>query len=255
MSLNSKIITAVFILVSIWTILIKVYFSKNVNSFLEKTIQSEMEKDTDTLERIIITIANIANGNKNIVRKALNSIGTNPSIPIDLKRSSIIERQYGFVKEKSIHGDIEKKVLESKLPKFIKTEKELLYFYPLKAKPVCQQCHQLADGTNVKLGSVLGIAIKKVPRSRLTENKLSYFVLDLFWENLLAFLVIIGFLIFLFYIYYKRPFDKLRKKAHIILLEDDSVESIKNKTDFSEIEQLLDIQLDEGETRKNSEKE
>jgi len=184
-SIKGKFILLMCALVILMLLAIKFYFIPKVDHFLELSVEHEMKRNMESFEKVIHTVAVAANGERDVVRNALESISRDPEIPVVFRRSNSIRLQYGRSAEKKTQNSIEEKVFRDEEPIFVKTKNSFEYIYPLRAIEVCQTCHFAENGKdNVPLGYVLGLAVMTVPHKVLRENKLFYFVKDIFVNNL-----------------------------------------------------------------------
>ena len=239
MKIRNKLFVLLLVFISLWAILIKLYFAPKTRLLIDLAIQNEMKKDTRSLEQIIATVAYAARGDKDVVRKALFEISRNPEIPVTLLRSDAIQKQYGRFETKSFTTEPEKRAAFSGKPVFLSDKDSFQYIYPLKAQSVCQGCHEL-DGEKIPIGYVLGLAVRKSSRQEFLDSGLSFFVLDLFWENLALLAGSLLILSITIIIWFFRPFEKLAKRAEGLLLINDDVEKIHYANEESILNQYFD---------------
>ncbi len=221
MSIRAKLAALACACFTVAGLLIKLYFIPATDRYLEESVRNEMIRDVHALERMILIVVSAAGGNKDTVRRALDAITRDPGIPVELRRSPFIVRQYGVAKDKSPRDGWEEAVVASGTPAFRATEEVLQYAYPLKARAICGGCHQTAAGAPVPHGTVLGLAVKTVPRSVLRDSSLVYFVMDLFWHNLVMVGLLIGVLLFGMAFWVLSPVSRLAQKAEDALARSD----------------------------------
>lgn len=227
-TLNFQILS-ILLSVSIITILVfKFYFIPKVDRFLELSVEQNMKSNMIAFEKVIQKIALAANGDDEVVRRALNAIHNDREIAVRLRRSRSIQIQYGNHSSKEAQNELESKVFITGTPVFVSTNKKFQYIYPLKVVKICQDCHHSEQQENIEipLGYVLGLAISEIPKSFLLENKLWFFVKDLFVINIVIVLSIL-LLIYLFIQWVLiLPVKRLEERASHILSEksgDDGV--------------------------------
>ncbi len=245
MKLSTKLLSLTAVIMILIAIVVKVYFegyfTPRVNNYIEESIKQSLEKDMEGFERIIITVVTAAQGNYGFVREALVTISKDKKIPIDLRRSELINSQFGNVPERSAKNIFEKKVFATGKAIFRKTEQNYEYIYPLKAQRLCQQCHVTKSGEAVAEGYVLGLAIKRIPRAALQkkslekasqpltkslsqELSLAYFVMDLFWPTLILLGLSIGILLIFIFRWVIRPLKRINEKVIDSYIHDESID-------------------------------
>ncbi|PCI29528.1 MAG: hypothetical protein COB67_04000 [SAR324 cluster bacterium] len=185
-TLNFRILSVLLGISLVITLVIKFYFIPKVDQFIELSIEHDMKANMKSFEKVIHTVAKAADGDKAVVRRALLAIHNDRDIPIQLRRSESIMRQYGRFPGKAPQNSLEKQVFQSGNPNFIVHRDKFQYIYPLKAIEVCTTCHLSTENAEeqIKVGYVVGLAIAEVPKSILLENKLLFFVKDLFVLNI-----------------------------------------------------------------------
>lgn len=249
MKLWTRFLILTLIVISIFTLAIKFYFMNQAYHHLELSIKDQIKRDMIAFEQMILIVATVAGKNENVVRKALFSISENQNIPVQLRRSELIVAKYGTKAGHEAQNESEKKAFETGKAVFRKNDQYLEYIYPLKAHGICQNCHTSQNGIKVTPDYVLGLAVKKVPRSVLKESSISYHIMDLFWENL--FLMILGILILTVALYYWFVFPLFqltsRVKPAIIALDEDIPGSANNIQFLSD---SLDILISEKKIEK-----
>ena len=242
MKLWTKFLILALVLISFLTLFLKFYFMPKANESLETSIKDQMVLDMQAFENVILIVATVAGQNEDVVRKAFFSISENKNIPIELRRSTSIENQYGRVEGHGPQNQEELDAFESGSAMFRENEEYFEYIYPLKARNICQNCHKQPNGAKIEIGYVLGLAIKKVPKSILKESTLSYQIMDLYWENLFMSIVVFSILVIAMYYWFIVPLAKLSKKVHPVLLKGEDDKKIPD----NEIEMIgegLDILL------------
>ncbi len=209
------VVTAVLTLASI---AIKFYFLPAAERFTRLSVEEQIHRDMVAFEKIIGVVVTAANGDKEYVRRALYAISADKSIPIELRRSEFLNSQFGVRKDRQPQNDFEKQVLQSAQAAFRETDQFIEYAYPLKAQTVCQTCHVGADNKAIPLGQPVGLAIRRLPLTALSESRISYFTLDLFWENFgLLMACVLGILLPI-WLWVLRPLNKLALDSEEILL-------------------------------------
>lgn len=183
MKISTKIWVLVTLVLSLAALAIKLYFLPAAERFSRLTVEEQMVRDMESFEKIIAVVVTAANGDKDYVRRALYAISADKTIPIELRRSEFLHQQFGRRKDKEPKNDFEAGVLSSGNPQFRTTDKFIEYAYPLKAQAVCMGCHVDAAGKSIPFGSPVGLAVRRVPLSAVTDSRIAYFTLDLFWEN------------------------------------------------------------------------
>ncbi len=223
----------------------KFYFIPKVDTFLELSIEHDMKSNMNAFEKVIQTVANAADGEKEVVRRALFNIHSDKEIPIQLRRSAAIQAQYGHKSEKSAKNSVEESVFVSGIPIFRIVESKFQYVYPLKAIEVCQTCHHIEGNENedVPLGYVLGLAIAETPKSVLLENKLFFFVKDLFAVNTTLFFLMLLMIYFSTRVLAITPLNNLKKKTAFFLANnfdnDEEAKSVQLQNEIDCLEQQI----------------
>ena len=240
MTLRMKLAAAVLTCFTVAGLLIKLYFIPQADQYLEESVRHEMIRDVQALERVILIVVSGAGTNKDIVRKALDAITKDPGIPVELRRAPFVSRQYGERPEKAARDEWEKQVIGTGRAAFRATDSALQYAYPLKARAICATCHQTATGASVPFGTVLGLAVKTVPRSVLRESSLLYFVMDLFWHNLVMVGALLLLLVGLLMIWVVRPLLHLAERAEDLLAVSEE-ELPPGRTEIETIGRGLDL--------------
>ena len=240
MTLRTKLAAAVCACFTVAGLLIRLYFIPQTDRYLEDSVRNEMVRDVHALERMILIVVSAAGTNKDTVRKALDAITKDPGIPVELRRSPFVSRQYGERPEKSVRDDWERNIMETGRADFRATDTELQYAYPLKARAICGGCHETVSGARVPFGTVMGLAVKTVPRSVLRESSLLYFVMDLFWHNLVMVGGLLLFLVGLMMVWVVRPVTLLAQRAEDLLAVSDE-EHPPGRTEVETIGRALDL--------------
>lgn len=208
------IVTAVLTLASL---AIKFYFLPTAEHFVRLSIEEQIHREMQAFEKIIGVVVTAANGDKEYVKRALYAISADKSIPIELRRSNFLTRQFGYRKDREVRNDFEGRVMETAQAAFRETDQYLEYAYPLKAQPICQTCHVGADGKPIALGQPVGIAIRRLPLSALSESRISYFTLDLFWENFGLLLLCVVAVLLPVWLWVLRPLGRLSEESRLVL--------------------------------------
>lgn len=191
-TIKGRFILLLWGMVLLMALAIKFYFIPQTDSFLEKSVEHDMKRNMEAFTKIIVTVVKAADGNHQVVRRALLSIHDDPDIPIELRRSPAINNQFGHNPEKDPQTSSEKRVFEEGKPIFQKKATRFEYAYPLKAVESCQTCHLSEDKTErISLGYVLGVAVASVPFDTLRESNLFFFVKDLFVVNMFLFALVL----------------------------------------------------------------
>lgn len=240
-SLEGKVILLLTVLVSLTLLIVKFYFIPQVDGFLELTMEHDMKRNMQSFEKVIHTVVTAADQDEQVVRRALTSISRNQEIPVVLVRSQAIQRQYGEGNAEIPQNTEWQQVFSSGNPDFHKKDGDYVYVYPLKAKPVCQNCHRAENRIDpIPLGSVLGLAVASTPQQTLWDNKLFFFVKDLFFYNLLW----IALLLFLVYLFIRAWFILPLKRLHKTSEELDEVEeeSFEFETDGRQLDEFSSLE-------------
>ena len=245
-SLNFKFLSLLISISLLIILVIKFYFIPQVDTFLELSIEHDMKSNMRVFEKVIQIVAKSADGEKEVVRRALLSIHSDTEIPIQLRRSEAIQEQYGDEQKKAAKNELEEKVFRDGQPLFRIVGNRFQYIYPLKVIKVCQGCHHVKGDQEkaVPLGYVLGLAVAEVPKSVLLENKLLFFVKDLFAANITIFFATLV-VIYLFIRYLLiLPIRKIKGRlSNFIATEfDDEEESqaFQLKDEIQSIEQHIE---------------
>lgn len=221
MKLSAKIWATVTAVLFIAALAIKFYFLPAAERFSRLALEEQMHRDMEAFEKIIGVVVTAANGDKDFVRRALYAISADKSIPIELRRSEFLHQQFGRRKDKEPANEFEAQVLTSGKAQFQATEKFIEYAYPLKAQPVCQGCHIDAVGKPIPLGTPVGLAIRRVPLSAVTDSRIAYFTLDLFWENFALVSASVLLVLLAVWFWILRPLRTLARESETILKDAD----------------------------------
>ena len=208
------IVTAVLTLASL---AIKFYFLPTAERFVRLSVEEQIHREMQAFEKIIGVVVTAANGDREYVRRALYAITADKSVPIELRRSNFLTQQFGYRKDREVRNDFESRVMETAQAAFRETDQYLEYAYPLKAQPVCQTCHVGADGKAITLGKPVGIAIRRVPLTAITDSRISYFTLDLFWENFGLLLLCVAAVLLPVWLWVLRPLGRLSEESRLVL--------------------------------------
>lgn len=221
MKISTKIWATVTTVLLVAALAIKFYFLPAAERFSRLTLEEQMHRDMEAFEKIIAVVVTAANGDKDYVRRALYAISADKSIPIELRRSEFLHLQFGRRKDKEPKNEFEAMVLASGKAQFQTTEKFIEYAYPLKAQGVCQGCHIDTAGKPIPLGSPVGLAIRRVPLTAITDSRIAYFTLDLFWENFGLVLVSVFLVLIGVWLWIMRPLRELAEASDAILKAAD----------------------------------
>lgn len=213
------IVTAVLTLASL---AIKFYFLPAAERFTRLSVEEQIHREMQAFEKIIGVVVTAANGDKEYVRRALYAISADKSVPIELRRSNFLTQQFGYRKDREVRNEFESRVMETAQAAFRETEQFIEYAYPLKAQPVCQTCHVGKDGKAIALGQPVGIAVRRLPLSALKQSRISYFTLDLFWENFGLLLVCVAAVMLPVWMWVLRPLTRLSEESRLVLEQRES---------------------------------
>ena len=242
-SIQFKILSLLCLVATLFTLVIKFYFIPQVDQFIELSIEHDMKKNMESFEKIVHIVAKAASGDKAVIERAFKTIHSDPAVPIELRRSKAIDNDYGTSSNNSVITNDEIEVFRTGESKFLKTTKEFVYIYPLKVNKICQECHVSEDNQNkpVPLGYVLGLAIAKAPKTKLVENKLLFFVKDLFVVNATIFFAVLIFLYLILYKLVLMPLVNLKKEIKNSYLQkapESEVEIAETLATQNEIDEI-----------------
>lgn len=236
---------AVFSLVvlSLSSLAIKFYFLPATERFIRMSVEEQVHRDMEAFEKIIAVVVTAAGTDKDFVRRALHAISVDKGIPIELRRGEFLHKQFGRRSDKEARNDFEARALLTGKPEFRETERFIEYAYPLKAQGVCQGCHVDSSGRPIERGTPVGLAVRRVPLTALSESPIGYFTLDLFWENFA--LVLLAILISLIPVYFwvLRPLQRLSAESGEILKAGEREEPIdpnEKSDDWSAIRKVIE---------------
>ena len=232
MSITAKIWILVTGVLSLAAVAIKLYFLPAAENFSRLTVQEQMHRDMIAFEQVIGVVVTAAQGDKEYVRRALYAISSDKSIPIELRRSEFLHRQFGRVKEKEPQNEFEARALTTGNPQFRTTDTFIEYAYPLKAKGICMGCHVDARGQSIGFGEAVGLAVRRVPLRAVTESRIAYFTLDLFWQNFALVFVSILLVLLPIWLWIFRPLRHLAEESEQILKSADETAEIDPITEF-----------------------
>lgn len=231
-----KISTKIWILVagvlSLAALAIKLYFLPSAERFSRIAVEEQMQRDMIAFEQIIGVVVTAANGDKEYVRRALYAIGADKSIPIELRRSEFLHKQFGRRKDREPKNEFEAQVLASGNPQFRTTEKYIEYAYPLKAQGVCMGCHVDTAGKSIPFGSPVGLAIRRVPLAAVNDSRVHYFTLDLFWQIFSLVLLAVLLTLLPIYLWMLKPIHNMAVDSEEILKVADARDDSDAITDF-----------------------
>jgi hypothetical protein len=232
MSLAAKVWVLVTGVLFLAALAIKLYFLPTAEKFSRLTVEEQMHRDMVAFEQIIGVVVTAAQGDKEYVRRALYAISADKTIPIELRRSEFLHRQFGRLKDKEPRNKFEALALTTGNPQFRTTENFIEYAYPLKAQGICMGCHVDNLGKPIGLGEPVGLAVRRVPLRSVTESRIAYFTLDLFWQNFAlvsasVLLVLLPIWLFIF-----RPVRALAAESEQILKAADDSAEIDPVTEF-----------------------
>jgi hypothetical protein len=186
---------------------------------VDLTIRDQMLRDLTAFEKTLLVVVSAAGTDKDFVRRALFAITEDPDIPVELRRSQFIIDQFGDKPGRGARNAEEKRVFQTGKPEFLLRGQNFEMIYPLRANSVCMRCHVDAAGKPVPGGYVIGLAVKTVPASASHESSLMYFIMDLFWENLLMVGAILALCFAFIFYYFFKPLQKLNTEYDSLVLE------------------------------------
>ncbi|AFM12749.1 hypothetical protein [Turneriella parva] len=250
MKISTRLWIAVTAVLTLASLFIKFYFLPAAERFTRLSVEEQIHRDMVAFEKIIGVVVTAANGDQDYVRRALYAISADKTIPIELRRSDFLNSQFGVRKDRVPQNDFERRVLQSAQAAFRQTDQFIEYAYPLKAQPICQTCHVGADNKAIALGQPVGLAIRRLPLSALSESRISYFTLDLFWENFgLLVVCMLGLLVPVWW-WVLRPLSRFSAESEGIIhrrdMADDSdktvllPESEKMPEEWRSIRRIID---------------
>jgi len=237
MRISTRIWIAVSAILTIAALAIKFYFLPAVERFNRLTIEEQMQRDMVAFEKVLAVVATAADKNMDFVRRSFRAISEEKGIHVELRRDKILDEQFGK-KDDYAQNDFEREALRSRKPAFREHDGNIEYVYPLKAQKLCQSCHVTAEHKPVALGQPLGLALRKLPLSVFTDSPISYFTLDLFWQNfaLLAFCMLA--LIVPVWFWILRPLQRLADKSDAIVHRRDMANEEDKVSLIPETEQM-----------------
>jgi len=221
MRIVTRIVVFSTIVLSLASLAIKFYFLPATDRFIRMSVEEQIHRDMEAFEKIIAVVVTAAGNDKDFVRRALHAISVDRSIPIELRRSEFLHKQFGRRADKQARNDFEIRALLTGKPEFRQTDRFIEYAYPLKAQPVCQGCHVDASGRPIERGTPVGLAVRRVPLTALAESPISYFTLDLFWENFGLVLLALVIALIPVYFWVLRPLQRLSEESGRILKNED----------------------------------
>jgi len=238
MKISTRLWITVTAVLTLASLVIKFYFLPAAERFTRLSVEEQIHRDMVAFEKIIGVVVTAAKGDKEYVRRALYAISADKSIPIELRRSEFLNSQFGVRRDRQPQNDFERQVMQSAQAAFRQTDEFIEYAYPLKAQPICQTCHVGADNKAIKLGQPVGLAIRRLPLAALSESRISYFTLDLFWENFgLLVACVLGILIPV-WLWILRPLNRLAYESDEILLRRDMADESDKTALLPEAEEL-----------------
>jgi hypothetical protein len=241
MKISAKIWMLVSGVLFLAAIAIKLYFIPAADRFARLTIEEQMHRDMVAFEKIIGVVVTAAQGDKDYVRRALYAIGTDKSIPIELRRSEFLQEQFGRIKAREPQNEFEALALASGNSAFRTTDSFIEYAYPLKAQGVCMGCHVNTQGQAISAGTPVGLAVRRVPLTAIANSKISYFTLDLFWQNFALISLTVFMVLVPISVWILRPIRLLAAESEEILhaAEENGQEVLLHKkTDHNELHVL-----------------
>ncbi len=221
MKISTRLWIIVTTVLTLASLAIKFYFLPSAEHFVRLSVEEQIHREMQAFEKIIGVVVTAANGDKEYVRRALYAISADKSVPIELRRSNFLTQQFGYRKDREVRNDFESRVMETAQAAFRETDQYLEYAYPLKAQPVCQTCHVGADGKAIALGQPVGLAIRRLPLTALTNSQISYFTLDLFWENFGLLVACVLLVLLPVWLWILRPLHQLAEQSEEILHRRD----------------------------------
>lgn len=221
MRISTRIWILVTTVLTLASLVIKLYFLPAAERFTRLTVEEQIHREMQAFEKIIGVVVTAANGDKEYVRRALYAISADKTIPIELRRSEFLDSQFGKRRDRQPQSDFEKRVMHTAEAAFRQTDQFIEYAYPLKAQPICQTCHVGADGKPITLGQPVGIAIRRLPLTAITDSRISYFTLDLFWENFGLLVACVLLVLLPVWLWILRPLQQLAEQSEEILHRRD----------------------------------
>ncbi|GAB4421988.1 MAG: hypothetical protein OHK0011_00280 [Turneriella sp.] len=221
MRISTRMWIVVTLALTLAALAIKFYFLPSAERFIRLSVEEQIHREMQDFEKIIAVVVTAANGDKEYVRRALYAISANKSVPIELRRSNFLTHQFGYRKDREVRNEFERRVMETAQAAFRETEQYLEYAYPLRAQPICQTCH-VKDGKPISLGQPVGIAIRRLPLSALSESRIRYFTLDLFWENFGLLLFCIATIMLPVWLWVLRPLSRLSEQSRYLLEQQET---------------------------------
>ncbi|MBF0276300.1 MAG: hypothetical protein HQM13_00855 [SAR324 cluster bacterium] len=245
-TIKGKFILLLWILVLSMALAIKFYFIPQTDRFLEKSVEHDMKRNMEAFTKIIVTVVKAADGNHQVVRRALGNINADPDIPVTLLRSQAIANQFGEVSKKNTQTLRDERVFREGLPIFQKKQTKFEYAFPLKAEKVCQTCHLSEDKTKVvPIGYVLGVAVASVPFDALRENNLFFFVKDLFVVNMILFTLALLAIYLVFYFLVNRPLENLQTSLSDLTADEDEYHQFEMEDNVHDEIAILELHIKE----------
>jgi len=226
-------------LLTVVALVIKFYFIPATGHFVELTIRDQMMRDLAAFERTVLIVVSAAGTDHEFVRRALYSISEDPEIPIELRRSRFLIEQFGPRPDREPKTDVERAVFASAVPAFIKNEKSYQVIYPLRATGVCMRCHIDRTGKPIQPGTVIGLAVKSVPLSSTQQSNVMYFIMDLFWENLLMVSLAVGIMLFFVFFWIFKPLNLIQDRLDAIYRERAEEWQLDEYVQLGEWERLV----------------
>lgn len=228
MKISTRMWITVAAILTLASLAIKFYFLPAVENFNQLAVKEQIEREMVTFEKVLGVVATAANKDMNVVRRSFRAISEEKGIPIDLRRAAVLDEQFGKQKAGYAENDFEREALKTGKPVFREFNGNIEYAYPLKTQKLCQGCHVDALKRPVALDTPLGLAVRKLPIRTLTESPISYFTLDLFWQNFALLVLCILALLVPVWFWILRPLKDLSEKSdEIVLRREMAAESDK----------------------------
>jgi hypothetical protein len=222
MKISTRLWITASAVLTLASLAIKFYFLPEAERFIRLSVEEQIHREMQSFEKIIGVVVTAANGDKEFVRRALYAISADKSIPMELRRSNFLTQQFGYRKDREVQNDFERRVMDTAQAAFRETDQFLEYAYPLKAQTVCQTCH-VKDGKPIALGQPVGIAIRRVPLRSLHESRISFFTLDLFWENFGLLLFCIAAVMLPVWLWVLRPLGRLSEESRLLIEQKEAM--------------------------------
>lgn len=253
MKISTRLWIIVIAVLTLASLAIKFYFLPAADRFVRLSVEEQIHREMQAFEKIIGVVVTAANGDKEYVRRALYAISADKTIPIELRRSEFLDSQFGKRADRAPRNDFERQVMQSAQAAFRQTDQYLEYAYPLKAQTICQTCHVGADGKAIQLGRPVGLAIRRLPLSAVTDSRINYFTLDLFWENFGLLTLAVLAVLFPVWLWVLRPLHRLSAESqHLLEQRDSDAAALSEGEGVSEEWQAIQKIIDDAKSRRET---